>query len=99
MLDFSNLRAQWALKYQPSKSQIEMEFRSDQMANPHNENYYNKRPRREEAQIISDLCYLHADGVLNQQYGSVYSRWLKENTDEDRWTQVHREHVHSLQGA
>lgn len=91
MLDFSYLRSQWALKYEPSQSQIDLENSRDYAANPHNEPYHNKKPRRETAQIISDLCFHFADQVLLRQYGHNYRTWLQDHCEEDRWTKVNHE--------
>lgn len=84
------LRNNWALKYTPTKERIEMEFRSDQSRNPHNEPYHNKAPRRSEAEIVSDLCYAFADNALERQFGHAYKQWLVKNATEDRWTHTWR---------
>lgn len=83
--NFKELRDQWALKAPtPNKDLIYSQSEVDRMANPHNDPYPNKRPRRTEAEIICDLAYQFADGVLRHQYGYEYSTWLKNNCTE-KW--------------
>ena len=84
--DFTRLRDEWALKHPyPSKDRLDSEFRMDQLANPHNEPYHNKKPRRSEAQIVSDLAYTFADNVLLQQHGTIYKTWLSLNGIREKW--------------
>lgn len=85
-IDFESLRNQWALRYHPSESRIQLQRDMDHRANPHNEPYHNKRPRRTDDEIISDLCFDHADSVLKRQYGNRYMKWLEVNYTPDRWT-------------
>ena len=61
-----------------------MEAEKDRQGNPHNEPYPNKRTRRTEAEIVSDLAYTFADKVLGNQYGVEYSEWLKLHCEE-KW--------------
>src|SRR5688572_10541410 len=82
MLNFKELRDQWALKCVVSKETIDAEYRSDQMANPHNDHYPNKRRRRVTGEIVADVSYNYADEVLTQIYGSPYATWLRNNTQE-----------------
>lgn len=83
-IDFQPLRDQWALKAPlPDNETILMYKRFDQQANPHNEPYHNKKPRRTEAEIISDLAYSFADQVLAQQYGQTYKSWLSDKYCEE----------------
>lgn len=90
-INFADLRIQWALKHTPSRESINLQYDMDRQANPHNENYPNKRPRRGEAQIVSDLCYEFADTVLTQQYSWSYREWLRSNCSQDQFTQVWKE--------
>ena len=84
--EFQKLRDAWALRSPvPSKEDMDYEFRKDQTANPHNEPYHNKKPRREAAQIHSDRAYAFADAVLKRQYGQPYMDWLTTYYVEDRW--------------
>jgi len=90
-LNYAVLRALHALEHDVSREDINLQLRIDQMGNPHNEPYPNKRPRREEAQIVSDLKYQHADKVLMHQHGYEYKEWLKRNGfEQDRWTETWR---------
>lgn len=82
-IDFEHLRNELALKFPyPSKDRINMEQGYDMNANPHNDNYANKKPRRSEAEIVSDLAYGFADAFLSKQYTNEYQLWLRENTRE-----------------
>ena len=88
---FQQLRDQWALQAPISKDSINRQATIDRNANPHNDNYINKRPLRGETEIISDLAYQFADGVLTKQYGSQYKDWLQDNGYKDFWgTNVQR---------
>ena len=81
--DFERLRNEWALKAPlPTKEAMDMEYRSDQWANPHNEPYANKRQRRSEGEIVADRSYHFADEILKRQYGRLYQQWLREHTNE-----------------
>lgn len=83
--NFQELRDQWALKApMPSKDLINTQAEIDRMANPHNDPYLNKRPRRSETEIICDIVYQFADGILLRQYGNHYSAWLRQNCEE-KW--------------
>lgn len=83
--NFKELRDQWALKAgYPGIDQIRDQSEIDRMANPYNEPYPNMRPRRSDTEIISDLAYHFADGVLSRQYGYQYKTWLKDNCEE-KW--------------
>lgn len=85
-MEFQALRDQWALKAPfPSKDRIESQMRMDMTANPHNEPYHNKKPRRSEAEIVSDLSYAFADSVLTQQYGVMYKDWLRDTGYREQW--------------
>jgi hypothetical protein len=85
MIDFQILRDQWALKAPlPDKDTLRYEFQKDQQANPHNDGH-GKKPRRCEAEIISDRAYTLADEVLGKQYPNLYKIWLKENGYGERW--------------
>lgn len=97
MLNFKELRDQWALMFaaRVTKARIEMWQENDRYANPHNDSYHNKRKRRSEAEIISDVSYNDADEALKQSYGDNYSRWLRENTQEpDNQSQARRYKLH-----
>ena len=76
---FQQLRDAWALKAVITQDRIEAQMRIDMNANPHNDNYPNKRPRREPAVIVSDLSYEFADNVLGAQYPGLYPTWLRAN--------------------
>ena len=82
---FQELRDKWALLAPISKDRIDMQATIDHNANPHNDSYINKKPRRSEPEIISDLAYQFADGVLKKQYGSLYGSWLQDNGYKDFW--------------
>lgn len=85
-MDFQTLRDQWAVKAPtPSTEEVEMQASIDRSANPHNEPYHNKRPRRSTREIHSDLAYRYADVVLHTQYGAPYKNWLMANGYEKRW--------------
>jgi hypothetical protein len=85
-IDFQNLRDQWALKAPlPTKDRVALQLNLDRNANPHNDPYHNKKPRRSETQIVSDLAYTFADEVLIQQYGTRYTLWLKDHFYEEKW--------------
>lgn len=89
--DFQKLRDAWALRSPvPSKEDMDYEFRKDQMLNPHNEPYHNKKPRREAAQIHSDRAYAFADTALKQQYGRYYVEWLESFYVKDQWGDGYR---------
>jgi hypothetical protein len=81
--DFERLRNEWALKAVISKETVDYECEADRLANPHNEPYHNKRPRRERAAIVSDCSYIFADGVLVRQYGRTYVDWRDVNFQAD----------------
>lgn len=82
-MDFQALRDQWALKAPlPSKDVVQSQADMDRHANPHNDSY--RRPRRSEAEIISDLAYQFADAALKQQYGWHYTNWLKSQKYEEK---------------
>jgi len=81
--DFERLRNEWALKANVSKDTLDLERSLDQRANPHNEPYHNKKPRRTDNQIIADRSYSFADEVLTRQYGRKYTEWLAANFDAD----------------
>lgn len=85
-LNFQKLRDEWALKA-PVLSTIKMDFeyRRDMNANPHGENYPNKKPRRDKDEIVSDCAYTFADNVLNKQYPYGYKKWMKETGYEEIW--------------
>lgn len=84
-IDFEKLRNELALKCPyPSKDRLDMEFRADMNANPHNDNYQNKKPRRGEAEIVSDISYAFADSFLLKQYTQEYQMWMQANT-VDKW--------------
>jgi hypothetical protein len=85
-MNFQALRDQWALKAPfPSKDRIETQMQMDRNANPHNEPYHNKKPRRSEAEIVSDLSYSFADAVLTKQYGDMYKGWLNATGYTEVW--------------
>ena len=77
--NFQQLRDAWALKAVVAEGRIRSQMQIDMQANPHNENYPNKRPRRTEAEIISDLSYEFADNVLGAQYPGLYPTWMRDN--------------------
>jgi hypothetical protein len=81
--DFERLRNEWATKANIDDGTISYEMGVDQRANPHNEPYHNKRPRRERAVIVSDCSYIFADGVLTRQYGRKYTDWRDDNLQVD----------------
>lgn len=81
--EFQKLRDLWALKCIVIQSQIDRERMRDRQANPHNE--FNKKPIREDAEIISDLSYTFADKVLKSQYGRDYENWLQQNDYNEVW--------------
>ncbi len=84
--NFQELRDQWALKAPtPSEADIRSEQQRDMQANPHNENYHNKKPRRNVAEITSERAYVFADTVLTNQYQSYYTHWLRENGYTEKW--------------
>lgn len=87
-LNFEQMRADWATKFMPTKDHVDLHRRLDQSRNPHNEPYHNKVPRRDDAQIISDLCFAFADEALKQQYGRIYTEWLEQDHHEDPHTKV-----------
>lgn len=86
-MDFQRLRDEWALKVPvPTKAEIEHQQAIDRNANPHNDNYPNKRPIRSVAQIICDVCYTQADNILRRQYPNEYSVWLeREGYRTNQW--------------
>lgn len=61
---FQAMRSLLAIQYEPSRETVLMHMQFDQHRNPHNDNYPNRCPRREENEIISDLKFKHADDVL-----------------------------------
>lgn len=80
--DFYRLRNEWALKMPyPSKDLFDIYYKMDMGRNPHNDSY--KPKRRTTAEIVSDLAFEFADGVLRQQYGRSYETWLSVYTEED----------------
>lgn len=81
-LNFHQLRDKWALKATVTEEDIRYQQQMDAQANPHNEPYHNKKPRRDRAAIISDLSYTFADRALKAQYRSVYDEWLQHNCEE-----------------
>lgn len=83
--NFQHLRDQWALKACPTESDIRHQQSMDQQANPHNDNYANKRPRRSQSEIVSDLAYKYADEVLGAQYGMFYELWLTKSGYVTKW--------------
>ena len=83
--NFQMLRDQLAVSSTISNDDIRMQQNIDMNANPHNENYANKRPRRDRAEIESDLMYRRADKILSTQYGDQYVKWLKENGFVSKW--------------
>lgn len=84
--NFQSLRDSWALKSPlPSKEDLDMQAMFDRQANPHNEPYHNKRPRRTDREIHSDLAYRFADVVLYTQYGQPYEDWLQGAGYAKRW--------------
>ncbi len=84
--DFQTLRDSWALRAPlPGRDQVQGAADLDRAANPNNEEGPDKRPRRSEAEIISDICYTFSDRVLTQQYGTYYQQWLDHSGYEDRW--------------
>lgn len=91
-IQFQTLRDQWALKAPlPDRETILMYMKIDQQANPHNDTYLNKKPRRSEAEIVSDRAYSYADSVLTQQYGLEYQTWLRNNRYKEVWGVVCRQ--------
>ena len=84
--NFQELRDQWALKAPtPSEADIRFEQQRDRQANPHNDNYANKKPIRSVAEIISDSAYVFSDTVLTNQYRSYYRDWLRDNGYIEKW--------------
>lgn len=80
---FFSMRNAWALRApQPTPERIHTQMELDRQANPHNEPYHNKKPRRSEAEIVSDLAFAYADTILLTQLGDAYKQWLRENTVE-----------------
>lgn len=55
----------------PTEDQIRSEQTRDRNANPHNEPYHNKPPRRGRDEIIWDLRYRHAHEALNARKRTV----------------------------
>lgn len=78
-INFQFLRDEWAVKHKFTHEQLGFERTKDRNANPHNETYHNKKPRRSDNEIISDLAYTFADEIMINQYKSVYEDWLSEN--------------------
>ncbi len=78
---FFDMRAKLALEHVPTEDRIHSQRLIDQQANPHNDPYP-KRPRRDTAQIISDLKFNYADQVLLHQFGEVYRDWLRRHCKE-----------------
>lgn len=94
-IDFQTSRDQWALKAPlPSRDRVEAQGQMDRQANPHNENYHNKQPRRSEVEIVSDLSYTYANSVLYKQYGQEYVDWLNDNGYVMRWNQIFKGQRH-----
>ena len=87
-MDFAKLRNDWALKSVVPKDRLDMERQADYNANPHNDSYANKRPRRSDSEIISDVSFSNADAVLARQYGKTYTYWLASVARQDHFTQV-----------
>lgn len=85
-MKFFELRNRLAISHVPSTKDIEAEYHRDKMRNPHND--YHKPPLRSQIQIVSDLKFLFADGVLIQQFGKTYLSWLQQYTDTDKNTGV-----------
>jgi hypothetical protein len=80
-----DMRNAWALRAPiPTDDDIRREQELDRAANPHNEPYQNKRPRRGRTEIISDRMYGFADEALLRQHGKPYREWLDRNT-EKQW--------------
>lgn len=88
--DFQMLRDQLAVSSVISGDDIKTQQLVDQQANPHNEPYHNKRPRRDRAEIESDLMYRRADKILRTQYGDQYTKWLSSNGFVVKWDFIRR---------
>lgn len=58
-----SLRDYFAIRVpEPTKDEIDQQFRNDQTANPHGDTY--KQKRRSRLEIISDLRYAYADAMI-----------------------------------